>query len=121
LKEAGCSEIDSAGLGDDCKFFEVPTTKDHNQMGLFSDGSINGSVIPEFPVLGNMRDIIDTTPEEKFFISPVGCKGILRRSKERGIKINARLELFLTRISSTMSDEEIEKRSRIQKRGSYSA
>jgi len=77
--------------------------------------------MPENPVLGTMREIIDTSPEEKFFISPVGCKGILRRKEERMININPRLELALNRISSLMSDEEIERRSRVQKRGRYSA
>ena len=71
-------------------------------------------------MLGYMCDIIDTNPEEKFFISPIGCKGILRRKEERQLKMNPRLELFLSRISSTMSDEEIEKMSRVQKRGRYS-
>ena len=121
LKKSAASEIDLADLGNQCKFFKIPTSRDIDQLSLFLGESINGSEIPEYPVVGNMHDIIDTEPEERFFISPVGCKGILRRKKERQIKINARLELFLTRISSTMSDEEIEKRSRVQKRGRYSA
>ena len=120
VKEAGCSEINLTGLVSECKFFDVPTTKDLDQLGLFSGEGVNGSVTPEFPMLGYMRDIIDTNPEEKFFISPVGCKGILRRKEERQLKMNPRLELFLSRISSTMSDEEIEKMSRVQKRGRYS-
>ena len=121
VEQAGCSEIELQGLDGDYKFFIIPTKQEADQIGLFSNNSINGSAIPENPTLGNMHSIIDTAPDEKFFISPVGCKGILRRKEERGIKINPRLELVLNRISSLMPDEEIERRSRVQKRGRYSS
>ena len=44
----------------------------------------------------------------------------LRRKRERNLKINARLEEVLLDISSQMTAEEIEKRSRVQKRGRFS-
>ncbi|WP_295639081.1 hypothetical protein, partial [uncultured Mailhella sp.] len=55
------------------------------------------------------------------YLSPVGCQGIMRRKQERNLKINARLEEILLKIASTMSAEEIEKRSRVQKRGRFNA
>lgn len=42
------------------------------------------------------------------------------KKRERNLKINARLEEVLLDISSQMSAEEIEKRSRVQKRGRFS-
>lgn len=57
---------------------------------------------------------------EDIYISPVGCFGIIRRKRERNLKINARLEEVLLDISSQMTAEEIEKRSRVQKRGRFS-
>lgn len=102
------------------RLFEVETKSSFNQIGLFSGFDINGSEVPEVPVLGDMRDIIDTKPDHRFYLSPVGCKGILRRKDERGIRINARLERILKNISSTMAEEDIEKVSRIQRRGRLS-
>ena len=67
-----------------------------------------------------MYDIIDVNPDPKLYISPVGCYGIIRRKNERKIKINSSLENVLLSISSTMTPDEIEKKSRIQKRGKYS-
>lgn len=119
VKDAGCSGVNLDNLSGSCTFFEVPTKQCFDQIGLFSGGHINGSPIPENPMLGKLQDIIDTEPDERFFISPVGCKGILRRKEERKIKINRRLEYFLSKISSTMSDEAIEKISRVQSRGRY--
>jgi DNA (cytosine-5)-methyltransferase 1 len=114
--ETGSSAVDIDGLS----FFEVPTKFKTNQFSLFLKDDINGSEIPEFPILGNIRDIIDTKPDNKFFLSPVACKGILRRKDERKIKINTRLEFILLNISSSMLDADIEKVSRIQRRGRYS-
>ena len=64
--------------------------------------------------------MIEATDDETIFISPVGCYGILRRKKERSMSINKRLEEYLVKISSTMSKDEIEKKSRVQKRGKLS-
>ena len=46
--------------------------------------------------------------------------GIVRRAEERNAKINPRLKEVLLSISSEMDQEEIEKRSRVQKRGAFS-
>ena len=74
------------GLDCTSKFFEVLINKNNNQNSLLANVNINGTMIPEFPVIGNIENIIDTNPDDRLFISPVGCKGILRRKKERGIK-----------------------------------
>lgn len=116
LMQTGCSAIDIDGFS----LFELSTKFEAEQITLFLGHNINGSEIPERPVLGKIQDIIDTEPDNQFFLSPVGCKGILRRKDERGIKINARLERTLINISSAMSDEDIEKASRVQRRGRFS-
>lgn len=84
------------------------------------DGEIlNCSDEPVEANAGNLFDIIDVNAEEKLYISPVGCKGILRRRDERGLTINARLEEVLRRTSSKWSDEKIEEISRKQPRGRF--
>ena len=50
-------------------------------------------------VLTNMLDIVDTEPDEKLYISPAGCAGILRRKRERNAGMNARLEVVLEKCS----------------------
>ena len=56
---------------------------------------LNGSpMILDFK-LKNILDIIDTDTPEKFYISPKGCAGILRRKEERNLNINRRLEEIL--------------------------
>jgi DNA (cytosine-5)-methyltransferase 1 len=75
------------------------------------------------PIVGRpsrLQDIVDTDVDERFFITPAGCKGILRRSEERHLQINPRLERALRDISSAWSDERIEQISRRQKRGRFS-
>lgn len=84
------------------------------------DFQINATEIPEHSTFGNMRDIVSADAPEDIYISPVGCFGIVRRKREKNSKINPRLEEILLKISSQMSPEEIEKRSRIQKRGRFS-
>ena len=81
---------------------------------------INATPIPENSIFGNMRDIVSPDVPEDIYISPVGCFGIVRRKRERNLKINARLEEILLDTASQMSAEEIEKRSRVQKRGRFS-
>ena len=81
---------------------------------------LNGSLSPCEPKLGNMEEIIDVNASEKLYITPVGCKGILRRKDERGMSINPRLESALLEISSTWTDAEIEVVSRKQSRGRFS-
>lgn len=86
-----------------------------------ADGlEINCSIQPEICSFASLKDIVSPEISEKIFISPVGCAGILRRRKERNLSINRELEIALIRGASVMSDIEIEKRSRIQKRGKYS-
>lgn len=81
---------------------------------------INTTCIPETIVPSNIADIIDTAAPEKVFISSVGCKGILRRAEERNMKMNPRLAKLMHSIASQLSDEEIERISRIQPRGAHS-
>ncbi len=86
-----------------------------------SSGSlINCSPTPEHCVFGSLKNIIEVNQDEELFISPVGCYGMVRRKKERNLKMNKRLEEVLLAISSQMPSEEIEKKSRIQKRGRFS-
>lgn len=82
--------------------------------------TLNGSSTPSQPVQADIRDVIDVSAEEKFYITPVGCKGILRRKEERQLAINPRLECVLRHISSAWSDEAIETVSRRQSRGRFS-
>lgn len=81
---------------------------------------INATPIPEHSTFGTMKDIVSADAPEDIYISPVGCFGIIRRKRERNLKINTRLEEVLLDISSQMTAEEIEKRSRVQKRGRFS-
>ncbi len=86
-----------------------------------SDGRVlNCTPVPENCVFSNMSDVVSADAPEEIYISPVGCYGIIRRKQERNLRINERLEKVLLNISSQMSPEEIEKRSRIQKRGKFS-
>lgn len=87
---------------------------------LLNGQIINGSTVPEKCVYGDMKDIVTPDAPEDIYISPVGCYGIVRRKIERNTSINPRLEEVLLSISSQMSAEEIEKRSRIQHRGRFS-
>jgi DNA (cytosine-5)-methyltransferase 1 len=81
---------------------------------------LNGTSAPCNPVEGDISSVIDVNAEEKLYITPVGCKGILRRKQERGLSMNPRLEKVLRTISSEWSDEEIEAISRKQSRGRFS-
>lgn len=90
---------------------------------LFLDNgeSINCTVIPEQSTFGNMADIISPDAPESIYITPAGCFGIVRRSQERKVSINMRLREVLLNVSSEWSNEAIEARSRMQKRGRYSS
>lgn len=85
-----------------------------------TDGTINCSVRPENCRYGCMKDIVSGDAPEDIYISPVACQGIIRRAESKNSKINARLKEVLKSISSTMSIEEIEKRSLRQPRGANS-
>lgn len=84
------------------------------------DLTLNCTSIPENCIFSDMRDIVSADAQKDIYISPVGCYGIIRRKQERNLKINPRLEEVLLSISSQMTPEEIEKRSRVQKRGRFS-
>lgn len=81
---------------------------------------LNCTAIPEKCLFSSMRDIVSPDAPEDIYLSPVGCYGIVRRKRERNLKINPRLEEVLLSISAQMSLEEIEKKSRVQRRGRYS-
>lgn len=56
---------------------------------------INASRIPYEYELANMVDFADTDCPEKFYITPKGCAGILRRKYEHNAGMNERLEIVL--------------------------
>ena len=87
---------------------------------VLSNCRINCSEVPDSPSFSSLEDIVSPDAPEDIFISPVGCGGILRRKTERNMKMNSRLEFFLTEISSMMDPEEIERISLIQPRGEFS-
>lgn len=82
---------------------------------------VNCSPIPEKCVFRSMQEIVSADTPKDIYISPVGCYGIVRRKQERNTSINQRLEQILLRISSLMPPEEIEQRSRIQRRGKFAS
>ena len=98
--------------------FFIDFGKDIAEIG--AEYALNCTSIPEICEFKDMSAIASPDAPEDIYISPVGCYGIVRRKQERNLKINPRLEEILLSISSQMSLEEIEKRSRIQKRGRFS-
>lgn len=56
---------------------------------------INASVYPYEYKLTHMIDIVDTDVPEKYYLSPAGCAGIVRRKLERNSSINEQLEFHL--------------------------
>lgn len=108
------SKIDA---DDDCYLFEFH----QSVLNYGNERRINCSCIPECCSFATLEDIISPDAPEDIYISPVGCHGILRRRKERNLSINKRLSEVLSIIAKQMSEEEIERRSRVQKRGRYSS
>ncbi|MGN0846762.1 MAG: DNA cytosine methyltransferase [Kiritimatiellia bacterium] len=85
-----------------------------------TDGrAFNTTCIPEHIVPSNIADIIDMYANERVFISPVGCNGILRRAEERKMKMNPRLAEIMHNIAAKLPQDEIERISRIQPRGAF--
>lgn len=76
---------------------------------------------PNYPKFESLANFIAPYTSEDLFISPVGCYGMIRRKRERNIRMNPQLEKVLLNISNQMSPEEIEKKSRVQKRGKFSS
>lgn len=109
------SHLEKIGVFETSAVFLMSGKKDN----IFSD-TINHTEIPGQVIQSSMFSVVDANPDKAIYISPVGCAGILRRKTERSLKINSRLEAILVSISSEMSPEEIEKRSRVQKRGDFS-
>lgn len=87
---------------------------------LMNDVGINCTTIPDNCTFNDMKDIVSSDASEKIYISPVGCHGIVRRKEERNLQMNKRLESILKSTSSQMTLEEIEKKSKVQKRGKRS-
>lgn len=71
---------------------------------------INASVYPYDYKLTHILDIVDTDVDEKYYLSPAGCAGILRRSVERKAGINQRLKFHLTNGSKGTSVLDNDKR-----------
>jgi DNA (cytosine-5)-methyltransferase 1 len=115
-------------------FGQVETSTSHclirnvNELRMITSGTrimepqliFNSSVIPNNPTHGNIRDVIDVTATENYYITPVGCHGILRRRLERNLSMNPRLETLLTKIAATQSLEAIQQISLKQRRGRFS-
>lgn len=79
---------------------------DNHSLYLFSDFTSVGSKFLNASNrcydfrLANMLDIVDTEPDEKLYISPTGCSGILRRKREHNAGMNTRLESVLENCSN---------------------
>lgn len=66
---------------------------------LYEGKYINATNMPYDIRTANILNFVDTNADEKFYISPAGCAGILRRKNEHNSGINARLEIVLTNCS----------------------
>jgi len=84
----------------------IPVTQENNEYKLYlfkknimkieDSIYINSSHSSNNIKKGQIFDIIDISPSEKFYLSSKGSDGILRRKRERSLKMNDRLEsLFL--------------------------
>lgn len=90
-KDNGVS-IDTPSIKIDCNT-SLHLLHDFNQN---ADGKfINSSAMPYNYQLTNMLDIVDTDCPEKFYITPKGCTGILRRKYAHNAGMNPRLEAVL--------------------------
>ncbi len=113
--EQDCFEL-SSSIIENSRYWDLG----NRVVSISEELAINTSEIPEEMIIADMSQIVSEDAPEAIYISPVGCDGIVRRKNERNLKMNARLEEILIRIASQMSPEEIEKRSRVQKRGRFS-
>lgn len=66
-----------------------------NGLVRLTDGWLNATSYPYDFKIKHMLDIIDTDADEKYYLSPAGCAGIVRRKIERNVGINERLEMHL--------------------------
>lgn len=68
---------------------------------------VNSSLSSNQTKKGDIFNIVDLEAKEKFYISVKASNGILRRKKERNLKMNIRLEnLFINIINSSFSNTE---------------
>lgn len=100
---------------------ESPLVLFSNSIEVIESVRINTSSRPEKAVQSSLYDILDVDAPSNIYITPVGCAGMIRRKTERNLKMNPRLEVVMQAIANEMSEEEIEKRSRVQKRGAFSS
>lgn len=99
-------ETTNKNIHHDITLPRIPTVK-HQEYTLYlldeftntANGYLNASNYCYDFVLSNMLDIIDTEPDEKLYISPAGCAGILRRKREHNAGMNDRLETVLENCS----------------------
>lgn len=108
-------KLNTKKVSDTSFFFNL----DNDFVSLDCKKILNCSAIPEHYSFGNMQDIVCSEATDDIYISPVGCHGIYRRRKERGLSINPKLEQILISTFSKMPIHEIEKRSLVQKRGEH--
>lgn len=103
--------------GNDCELFDLGK----GIIPVDEDVELNCTALPETCCFCQIAEILSPDAPESIYISPVGCFGIIRRKEERNLSMNARLEKILLDISSQMSSEEIERKSRVQRRSSQFA
>ena len=67
---------------------------------------LNSSVSPNNPTYGNLKDIAQSKDvPEKFYLSPKGCRGILRRKNERNINMNPELESLMQKTANKLKEK----------------
>jgi len=67
---------------------------------------LNSSVAPNNPIYGSLKDIAQSKDvPEKFYLSPKGCAGILRRKGERNIKMNPELEKLMQKTANQLKEK----------------
>ena len=66
---------------------------------------LNSSNVPNKPEYGDLKDIVEPNHAlEKFYLSAKACAGILRRKRERNMKMNSELELLMEKISGEKTE-----------------
>lgn len=108
---------DEMNLDSNKNFMFARTTEIPNQ-GFFIDlgkdivevesaYTLNCTSTPEICEFKDMSAVVSDDDADSIYISPAGCRGIVRRKNERNLKINPRLEEVLISVSSQMQPEEI--------------
>ncbi len=88
----------------------IPHSKNNLNTELFLLGTVikinhsfylNTSASPNDVIESNLQEVVQNeNVPEKLYLSPLACKGILRRKVEKDIKMNKRLEIIMSEISS---------------------